>query len=601
MPVLIDGLRRLEYRGYDSAGVAVVRDGTIELRRSAGKLANLEKAIADEPLEGDYGIGHTRWATHGRPTEENAHPHRDCTGRIVVVHNGIIENYLELKLLLQKEGHKFVTETDTEIVAHLVEREMKGDGLENAVRRALIYMRGLFALVLMSADDPHKIVTVRNGPPIVVGLGDGEFFVASDIPAILSHTRDVVFLGDEEMAVVTPSGVEFTDYSGRAVSNKSTRVSWDPVMAEKAGYKHFMLKEIFEQPMAIKETVLGRASLESGKVFLNEIEIPDEVLRQTERVVILACGTSWHAGLVGKFLIEGIARLPVEVDYGSEYRYRDPIVTSNTLAIVITQSGETADTLAALREAKKKGARSIAVCNVVGSMATREADGTVYTHAGPEIGVASTKAFTCQVVALHLLALYLGQIRGVLTPEAARPHIQGLMQLPLLVEQALKCEPETEEIAKRLHQRSDFLYLGRGINYPIALEGALKLKEISYVHAEGYPAGEMKHGPIALLDEGVPVVAIIPNDHVFEKMVGNIQEAKTRGASILAVTTERQNGVKQILDAKEDFVLTVPDSHPLIAPVLMTIPLQLLAYHIAIRRGCDVDQPRNLAKSVTVE
>ena len=601
MPVLIDGLRRLEYRGYDSAGVAVVRDGTIELRRSAGKLANLEKAIAAEPLEGDYGIGHTRWATHGRPTEENAHPHRDCTGRIVVVHNGIIENYLELKILLQKEGHKFVTETDTEIVAHLVEREMKGDGLENAVRRALLYMRGLFALVLMSADDPHKIVTVRNGPPIVVGLGDGEFFVASDIPAILAHTRDVVFLGDEEMAVVTPSGVEFTDYSGRAVSNKSTRVSWDPVMAEKAGYKHFMLKEIFEQPMAIKETVLGRASLESGKVFLNEIEIPDEVLRQTERVVILACGTSWHAGLVGKFLIEGIARLPVEVDYGSEYRYRDPIVTSNTLAIVITQSGETADTLAALREAKKKGAKSIAVCNVVGSMATREADGTVYTHAGPEIGVASTKAFSCQVVALHLLALYLGQIRGVLAPEDARPHIQGLMQLPLLVEQALKCEPETEEIAKRLHQRSDFLYLGRGINYPIALEGALKLKEISYVHAEGYPAGEMKHGPIALLDEGVPVVAIIPNDHVFEKMIGNIQEAKTRGASILAVTTDRQGGVRQILDPKEDFLLTVPDSHPLIAPVLMTIPLQLLAYHIAVRRGCDVDQPRNLAKSVTVE
>jgi len=601
LPVLIEGLRRLEYRGYDSAGVAVVRNGAIELRRSAGKLSKLEEVIARDPLEGDYGIGHTRWATHGRPTEENAHPHRDCTGRIVVVHNGIIENYLELKELLQKEGHNFVTETDTEIVAHLVEREMQGDGLENAVRRSLLYMRGLFALVLMSADDPEKIVAVRNGPPIVVGLGDGEFFVASDIPAILAHTRDVVFLGDEEMAVVTGSGVAFTDYSGRAVSNKSTRVSWDPVMAEKAGYKHFMLKEIFEQPMAIKETVLGRASAGSGKVFLNEIEIPDEVLRQTERIVILACGTSWHAALVAKFLIESIARLPVEVDYGSEYRYRDPIVGPHTLAIVITQSGETADTLAALREAKKKGAVSIAICNVVGSMATREADGTVYTHAGPEIGVASTKAFTSQLVALHLLALYLAQVRGATNADTAQPHIQELTRLPLLVEQTLKCEPLTEEIAKRLHQRSDFLYLGRGINYPIALEGALKLKEISYIHAEGYPAGEMKHGPIALIDEQMPVVAIVPNDHVFEKMIGNIQEAKTRGASVIALTTAGQRGIQQILDPKQDFLLTVPDSHPLVAPVLMAVPLQLLAYHIAVRRGCDVDQPRNLAKSVTVE
>src|SRR6476469_8378082 len=478
LPILIDVLGRLEYRGYDSAGVAVVRDGTIELRRSAGKLARLEEAIAVNPLDGEYGIGHTRWATHGRPTEENAHPHRDCTGRIVVVHNGIIENYLDLKQLLQKEGHRFVTETDTEIVAHLVEREMKEDGLENAVRRALLYMRGLFALVLISADDPNKIVTVRNGPPIVVGLGEGEFFVASDIPAILSHTRDVVFLGDEEMAIITPGGVAFTDYSGRAVSKKSTRVSWDPVMAEKAGYKHFMLKEIFEQPWAVKETVLGRASVETGRVFLQEIEIPDQVLRETERVVILACGTSWHSALVGKFLIESLARLPVEVDYGSEFRYRDPILPRNTLAVVITQSGETADTLAALREARKKGALSISICNVVGSMAERETDGTVYTHAGPEIGVASTKAFTTQIVALHLLAMYLGQIRGTLSPEAAKPYIDGLSQLPLLLEQTLKCEPLTEEIAKRFYQRSDFLYLGRGINYPIALEGALKRKAI---------------------------------------------------------------------------------------------------------------------------
>src|SRR5512132_3043733 len=578
VPILIDGLRRLEYRGYDSAGVAVVRNGTIELRRSAGKLARLEEVIAGSPLDGDYGIGHTRWATHRRPTEENAHPHRDCAGRIVAVHNGIIENYLDMKRQLQKEGHTFVTETDTENDAHLVERETKDDGLENAVRRALLYLRGLFALVLISADDPNKIVTVRNGPPIVVGLGDGEFFVASDIPAILGHTRDVVFLGDEEMAVITARGVRFTDYAGRDVSKKSTKVSWDPVMAEKAGYKHFMLKEIFEQAWAVKETVLGRASQESGRVFLHEIEIPDQVLRQVERVVILACGTSWHAALVAKFLFETLARVPVEVDYGSEYRYRDPIVSANTLAVVITQSGETADTLAALREARKKGARSIAICNVVGSMATRETDGTVYTHAGPEIGVASTKAFTTQIVALHLLAMYLGQIRGTLTPDAARPHLEGLVQLPLLLEQTLKCEPVTEEIARRFYQRSDFLYLGRGINYPIALEGALKLKEISYIHAEGYPAGEMKHGPIALIDEAMPVVTIAPHDHVFEKMIGNIQEAKARGGSVVALTTEGHNAIHDLLDPEHDFLITVPESHPLLTPVVMTIPLQLLAY-----------------------
>jgi glutamine---fructose-6-phosphate transaminase (isomerizing) len=601
VPVLIEGLRRLEYRGYDSAGVAVVHDGAIDLRRSAGKLSKLEDVITLQPITGDYGVGHTRWATHGRPTEENAHPHRDCTGKIVVVHNGIIENYLDLKQELQREGHKFVTETDTEIVAHLVEREMKDDGLENAVRRALLLMRGLFALVLISADDPDKIVTVRNGPPIVVGLGDKEFFVASDIPAILMHTRDVVFLGDEEMAIITRTGVEFTDFFGRPVSKATQRVLWDPIMAEKAGYKHFMLKEIYEQPTAARETILGRVSQDSGKVFLEEMKISDKQFAAIDKVTILACGTSWHAALVGKYMIEQLARVSVEVDYGSEYRYRRPIVAKNTLAVVITQSGETADTLAALREAKQGGACSLAICNVVGSMATRETEGTIYTHAGPEIGVASTKAFTSQLVALYLLGLRLGQARGTLSPEASKPHIDALLQLPLLLEQTLKLAPEVEEIAARFHNRADFLYLGRGINYPIALEGALKLKEISYIHAEGYPAGEMKHGPIALIDEQMPVVAISPVDDVFEKMIGNMQEVKARGGSVIALTTRGDQKLAAILDAGKDFILELPRAPELLTPIVMTLPLQLLAYDIAVRRGCDVDQPRNLAKSVTVE
>ena len=599
--VLIDGLRRLEYRGYDSAGVAVVSHGVVNLRRSAGKLANLERVIDADPIAGAYGIGHTRWATHGRPTEENAHPHRDCTGKIVVVHNGIIENYLDLKHELQQQGHTFVTETDTEIVAHLVEREMKTDGLENAIRRALLLMRGHFALVLLSADDPEKIVAVRNGPPIVVGLGDGEFFVASDIPAILSHTRDVVFLGDEEMAVITKPGVAFTDFFGRPVSKATQRVLWDPMMAEKAGYKHFMLKEIFEQPTAARETILGRVSQDSGRVFLEEMKITEAQLAATERVTILACGTSWHAGLIGKFLIEQLARLPVEVDYGSEYRYRSPIVLPTTLAVVITQSGETADTLAALREAKRGGAPSVAICNVVGSMATRETDGAVFTHAGPEIGVASTKAFTSQLVALYLLALRLAQVRGVLTAEASKPHVDALLQLPAVLEQTLKLAPDIEEVAAKFHARTDFLYLGRGINYPIALEGALKLKEISYIHAEGYPAGEMKHGPIALIDERMPVVTIAPRDHVFEKMVGNMQEVKARGGSVVALTTRGDTALRTMLDPARDVVIEVPQTTPLLTPVVMVVPLQLLAYDIAVRRGCDVDQPRNLAKSVTVE
>jgi len=600
VPVLLDGLRRMEYRGYDSAGVAVVSPEGIALRRSAGKLTNLENVIRTHPVEGLYGVGHTRWATHGRPTEENAHPHRDCTGRIVVVHNGIIENYLELKAELQAQGHEFKTETDTEIVAHLVEREMRDDGLETAVRRALALMRGMFALVLVSVEDPEKIVAVRNGPPIVVGLGQDEFFVASDIPAILSHTRDVVFLGDEEMAIITRSGVQFTDYHGREVSKTTQRVLWDPIAAEKSGHKHFMLKEIYEQPAAARDTILGRVSLDRGQVFLEELNIPADTFRTLEKITIIACGTSWHAGLVGKYLIEALVHVPVEVDYGSEYRYRTPIVARRELAIVITQSGETADTLAALREARRKGASTIAICNVVGSMATREADGTVYTHAGPEIGVASTKAFTSQLVALQLLALSLAQVRGSLSPGEIRGHIAELLKIPQLLELAVKASAPTEKIAERFYNHSDFLFLGRGINYPIALEGALKLKEISYIHAEGYPAGEMKHGPIALIDEQMPVVALAPNDHVFEKMVGNIQEAKARGGSVIAITTEGDARTAAVLDTK-DVMVQMPATTPPLTPILMTIPLQLLAYHIAVRRGCDVDQPRNLAKSVTVE
>jgi glutamine---fructose-6-phosphate transaminase (isomerizing) len=601
VPVLLEGLRRMEYRGYDSAGVAVVSPEGIALRRSAGKLANLEQAIRVEPVEGLYGVGHTRWATHGRPTEENAHPHRDCTGRIVVVHNGIIENYLELKKELQSQGHEFKTETDTEIVAHLVEREMRDDGLENAVRRALAYMRGMFAIVLVSVEDPEKIVAVRNGPPIVVGLGKDEFFVASDIPAILAHTRDVVFLGDEEMAVITRSGVQFTDYHGRAVSKTTQRVMWDPIAAEKGGHKHFMLKEIYEQPTAARDTILGRVSLDRGQIFLADLNVSDETLRAVQKVSIIACGTSWHAGLVGKYLIEALAQIPVEVDYGSEYRYRNPIVASNELTVVITQSGETADTLAALREAKRKGAHSVAICNVVGSMATREAEGTVYTHAGPEIGVASTKAFTSQLVALQLLALYMAQVRGTLTPAQIRNHIAELLQMPHTIEETIKASAIMEKVGERFYNRSDFLFLGRGINYPIALEGALKLKEISYIHAEGYPAGEMKHGPIALIDEQMPVVAIAPNDHVFEKMIGNVQEAKARGGSVIALTTDGDTRMTAVLDRQTDVIVPLPATTALLTPVVMTVPLQLLAYHIAVRRGCDVDQPRNLAKSVTVE
>jgi len=597
--VLLDGLRRLEYRGYDSAGIAVINGGTIQVVRSAGKLRDLEENLRLTKIEGTYGLGHTRWATHGRPTEENAHPHRDCTGTLVVVHNGIIENYKDLKRDLAGQGHQFKTETDTEVIAHLIEEMRKGSKLplEEGVRRAVPRLAGSYAFCVVSATDPMKIVAARNGPPLVVGLGKDEYFVASDVPAILHHTRDVFFLDDREISVITEGGVVTTDHDGRPVKKQIQRITWDPIMAEKAGFKHFMLKEIYEQPRAIRDTLLGRVSQETGQIFLDEMEITDEEFRACRRLHLVACGTSWHAALIGKFLIERLARLPVEVDIASEFRYRNPILEKNDLVMVISQSGETADTLAAQREARARGIKTIAVCNVVGSMMTREAHGVIYTHAGPEIGVASTKAFTAQIAALFLQALRLGLLRGALTPEESKEYVKGLLHIPTQIEQVLSRDAQIEEIAKDYFRAPDFLYLGRGINYPIALEGALKLKEISYIHAEGYPAGEMKHGPIALIDRNLPVVALLFGGGLYEKMMANIEEARARDGAIIAITDEGNEDVPHHADR----TITVPRTLDLLTPILSVIPLQLLAYHIALRRGCDVDQPRNLAKSVTVE
>ncbi len=604
VPVIVDGLRRLEYRGYDSAGVAVfAEDQRLDVRRASGKLRNLEEVIRNKPLSGSYGIGHTRWATHGRPTEENAHPHRDCKGQIVVVHNGIVENYLALRKQLTAEGHTFVTETDTEVIAHLIEKHLNGS-LETAVRAALKEITGVFAIGVISSTDPRKIVAARSGPPVVVGLGQDEFFLASDVPAILSYTRDIIFLNDGDVAILTPDGVRFTDFDGRSVQRTVSRILWDPIMAEKGGYKHFMLKEIFEQPRAIKDTMLGRVGQESGRVFLDEVDISEADFKAFEQVKIVACGTSWHAGLAGKFIIERLARVPVEVDYGSEFRYRDPIIQPNTLTIVISQSGETADTLAAQREAKQKGSKTLAICNVVGSMITREAAGTLITHAGPEIGVASTKAFTSQITALLIVGMYLGQVRGTLTKAAACTLVQEMMQIPGKLEHVLSQTTIYDELVKDFSRAQDFLYLGRGIHFPIALEGALKLKEISYIHAEGYPAGEMKHGPNALIDENLPVVVLATRDPEseesrvhYEKTLSNIQEVKARSGKVVAVACEGDEEVAKMAD----YVITIPVTRELLLPLLEMIPLQLLAYHIAVKRGCDVDQPRNLAKSVTVE
>jgi glucosamine--fructose-6-phosphate aminotransferase (isomerizing) len=613
VPLIIEGLRRLEYRGYDSAGIAVGGSGNgFALRRAPGKLKNLEDIVRDQPLEGTYGIGHTRWATHGRPTEENAHPHRDCTGRIVVVHNGIVENYLALKHELSAEGHKFVTETDTEIIAHLVEQEIasaaasgKTMPLEEAVRRAARRLTGAYAISVLSADEPDKIVVARNGPPVVVGLGEGEYFVASDVPGILHHTRNLYFLADGDVAILTRSGVALTDLEGNRIERPVQRILWDPIQAEKGGYKHFMLKEIFEQPRAIRDTTLGRISLDSGKVFLSEMKMSDEEFRRTSKINIAACGTSWHAATAGKFMIERLARVPVEVDYASEYRYRDPIADPSAIGLLITQSGETADTIAAQREMIAKGQKTIAICNVVGAMIAREAHGAIYTHAGPEIGVASTKAFTAQLVAIFLFAVHLAQARATITEAESKSLLEALSLLPGKVEEILRsADGVCEQLAKTYSTARDFLFLGRGIHYPIALEGALKLKEISYIHAEGYPAGEMKHGPNALIDETLPVVVLATKDESnrdsklrYEKTLSNIQEVTARSGKVIAVAIEGDEHIGQLVD----HVLYIPPAPELLLPVLDVIPLQLLAYHIAVRRGCDVDQPRNLAKSVTVE
>jgi glutamine---fructose-6-phosphate transaminase (isomerizing) len=603
-PILLDGLRRLEYRGYDSAGLAVLNpDNLLEVRRASGKLRNLEDAVRSAPLEGTLGIGHTRWATHGRPTEENAHPHRDATGRIAVVHNGIVENYLSLKRKLESEGFRFCTETDTEAIAHLIGKYFEGN-LEEAVRRAVKECTGVFAIAVVCTDDPGKVVAVRSGPPAVVGLGDNEYFIASDIPAILSHTRDVFFLADGDVAILTKDGVSLTDFDGQPIKRQVTRVLWDPIMAEKGGYKHFMLKEIFEQPRAVRDTMLGRVGQESGRIFLDEMDITPRDFASFTNVKIVACGTSWHAALAGKFMIEKLARIPVEVDYGSEFRYRDPIVGRDTLTVLISQSGETADTLAAQREAKRKGSKTLAICNVVGSMMTREADGNLLTHAGPEIGVASTKAFTAQLAAMFILAMYLGQVRNVLDEDLSRNLVQQFIRIPGKLESLLSHDADYDELTKKMFQATDFLYLGRGVHFPIALEGALKLKEISYIHAEGYPAGEMKHGPNALIDGRLPVVVLAAHDPhnaesraLYEKTLSNMQEVKAREGIVIAIATEGDTEIQKVAD----HVIEIPASDELLLPLLEVVPLQLLAYHIAVRRGCDVDQPRNLAKSVTVE
>ncbi|OLE19350.1 MAG: glutamine--fructose-6-phosphate aminotransferase [Actinobacteria bacterium 13_1_20CM_4_68_12] len=594
-PRLLEGLKRLEYRGYDSAGVAVANGRGVVVTKLAGRVAGLTEELGREPVHGSTGIAHTRWATHGAPTQRNAHPHVDCRGKIALVHNGIIENADVLRAALERAGHRFASETDTETLAHLIE-DATGPTLEARVIAALAHVDGTYGLAVMSETDPGKIVVARQGSPVLLGIGEDELFVASDASAVLEHTRSVVYLNDGDIAVLTPDGYHVIDRESHVQLREVDAIAWDLGAIELGGYPHFMLKEIKEQPETVRATVRGRLLFDQGTARLNGLNLPPEACADIRRIVIVACGTSWHSGLVGRHVIEDLTGLPVQVEYASEYRYRRQLALPGTLTIAISQSGETADTLEAMRAARAAGSRVLGLVNVVGSTIAREAEGGIYLHAGPEIGVASTKAFTSQIVALVLLALYLGRQRG-LEPEQGQEVVSRLAQLPQLVARTLELDAQVQAIAQRFSARSNFLYLGRGVNFPVALEGALKLKEISYIHAEGYPAAEMKHGPIALIDENMPVVFVAPKDEVYQKVVSNMQEVKARGGRIIAITTEGNGD----LSALADHQLRVPATAPLLSPIVTTIPLQLLAYHIAVLRGCDVDRPRNLAKSVTVE
>lgn len=613
VPILLNGLRRLEYRGYDSAGLAVVDEGRLEVRRAAGKLRHLEELIRLHPLDGTYGIGHTRWATHGRPTVENAHPHCDCSGRLAVVHNGIVENYLTLKGRLLAEGHTFRTETDTEVIAHLIEAHLgepsaseldPGLHLERAVRAALREMTGVFALAIISADVPETIVAVRQGPPVVIGVGRDEYFVASDVLALLYYTRDVFFLEDGQIATLTRHGVRVNDFEGNAVTPRLERIEWEPILVEKGGFPHFMLKEIYEQPRALRDLLAAHTTSDGRRVRFEEIEMTEDHLREIRHLRLVACGGSWHAALVGEFLIEHLARLPTKAEYSSEFRYRDPILDAGTLVVALSQSGETADTLAAVREARRRGAPVLAICNVRGATLTREAQGTIFLQAGPEIGVASTKAFTAEVMAVYLLALYLAQQRGQLDDARAEQLIREAWAIPEKLERVLATDDDLRALARELVRAPAAFFLGRGVNYPMALEGALLLKELAYVYAEGYPAGEMKHGPNALIDEHLPVIVINTRDPdsplshlLYEKTLANIVEVKARGGRVLGIVTEGDVEVRQVADR----ILEIPSASYWLSPILAIVPLQLLAYHMAVLKGCDVDQPRHLAKSVTVE
>ncbi len=594
--VLMDGLKRLEYRGYDSAGIAVFHRGRIEIRRNEGKLKKLEERVKGEDFDGTIGIGHTRWATHGKPSDENAHPHK--AGRVAVVHNGIIENYLPLKEFLKQRNRSFTSETDTEVIAHLIDLSIEeGLSFSEAVKRTMERIRGSYALGILFEGDENHLIATRKESPLVIGLGEGEYFIASDIPPLLPYTREFIFMEDGEIAHLSPEGVRLYDVNGRECLRKPKRIDWSPLMAEKGGYKHFMLKEIYEQPRAVTDTIRGRYSVEKGDVVLEAVYLYQETLRKIRRICLVACGTSYHAALVGKFLIEGFCRIPVEADIGSEFRYRNPILGPDTLLIAVSQSGETADTLAALREGKRQAAMTLAICNVVESSLARDANHVIYTHAGPEIGVASTKTFVTQLVVLYLLALRMGRELGLLSLENGRQLLEELVKIPHLMEETLQSSKDVREIAKRYLHARDFLYLGRGINYPIALEGALKLKEISYIHAEGYPAGEMKHGPIALIDRDMPVVVLATQNEVYEKVISNIEQVKSREGRVIALASRSDRDISE----KVDDVIYIPETHPTLAPILLTLPLQLLAYHMADLKGTDVDQPRNLAKSVTVE